>query len=233
MLSIRSAIPSALVTIALAGSAYAAPLAYRFPAGSAFELDTVVDATAPVVGPKHIEIKAAVHVDEALADGMKLTQTITAGGNNVTVGCQLSAEGRITNITGGDLNDPKFALIAKNAGTALPALPNEEPTVGMTWQDEKPLALPKLPIPGVPDTLRITSSYKVTAIAKVGDQQQVTIAVVIDQSPGQKMGVHAEGAFVLDAATGKPVTSHLEGEAQVKVILKTFKIPFKADISVK
>ena len=226
---LRSAIPSALLAIAFTGSLSAAPLAYRFPAGTQFELDTVVDATAPVVGPKHVVVAAKVSVAASTAEGMQMQQTITSGSTNLTLGCTLSPEGKISGITGVNLDDPKYALIAKNAATALPALPNEEPTLGMTWQDEKPLYLPKLPIPGVPDTLRITSSYKVTAL----DQQNVTIAMTVEQSPGQKLQVHAEGTFVLDAATGKPVKSHLEGEAKIKVILKTFTIPFKSDMTVR
>lgn len=234
----RSPVLSALLLVILTGSLFAAPLAYKMPAGTQFELDTVTDTELPVVGAKHVVVKAIVRVESSGPDGMKLQQTVVStvpGKPDLTInlGATLSPEGRISNITGVNLEDPKFALVAKNASMALPPLPNEEVSVGMTWEDEKPLFLPKMPVPGVPETVRLHTTYKVTGISKQGERELVSISMTMKESDGQKVKVHAEGSFVVEAGTGKPVSSHLEGEASLRVIIKTFKVPFKTDITVK
>lgn len=234
---IKSTIRSALVLSALTGSLCAAPLAYKMPAGMQFELNTVTDTELPMVGAKHVEVKATVNVLSTGPDGMLLQQTVVAQAPgkpplSLNLGATLSPEGRISAITGVNLEDPKFALVAKNAAMALPPLPDEEVSVGMTWEDEKPLFLPQLPIPGVPETVRLHSTYKVTSIARQGDRDLVTIEMNMKEADG-KLKVTASGSFVVEAATGKPVSSHLQGEASLRVILKTFRVPFKTDMTVK
>lgn len=235
--TIKSITTSALLLITLSGSIFAAPLAYRMPAGTTFTLETSTDTELPMVGPKHVDVKATVKVESSSPDGMVLQQAVVAQAPgkpplSLNLGATLSAEGRISNITGVNLEDPKFSLVAKNAAMALFSLPNEEASVGMTWEDEKPLFLPKLPIPNVPETVRLHNTYKITSIAKQGDRDLVTIEIKTKEADG-KVKVDATGTYVVELATGKPVSSTLQGEASLRVILKTFKVPFKTVVTVK
>ena len=235
---LNTAMKSALLLIACSGVLSAAPLVYKMPAGTSFQLVTSTDTELPIVGPKHVDVTASVQVQSCTAEGMQLQQQVVSqipGQPPLTLdlGAMLSPEGAISNITGVNLADPKFALVAKNAAMALPPLPNQEVSVGMTWEDEKPLYLPKLPIPGVPESVRLHTSYKITSIAKQGDRDVCTLEVNMKEADGSKVKVTATGTFVVEAATGKPVSSHLQGEASVRAILKTFRVPFQVDVAVK
>ena len=227
------------LSLVFAAHAFAgSPLAYRLSAGDRFQIDTVTDASAPVVGPIHAVVKAQSEVVSATPDAMVLKESITsqiAGKPDYTLenlGITVSPEGKCSNITGVDMNDPKQALIAKNASVGLPPLPNEPVDVGSTWEDERPIFLPHVPVPGIPASVRVHSTYKVTGLGKTGDKDTASIAVTSSEAPGEKVKLEATGSLVVELATGKPVTSHLEGLAQVRVILKTLKVPFKVDITV-
>lgn len=225
------------LAVAFAGQAVAAPLAYRMAVGDSFELVTTTDAEVPMVGAKHVVAAVACRVEAATTDHLTCKQTITskiAGKPDYTLslGCDISPEGRISNFTGINLQDPKMALVARNAGMGLPSLPNEEAPIGHSWQEEKPLFLPNTPIPGMPETVRLVTSYKVTGLGKTNGKDTVTIAMTMQEAEG-KLKVRAKGEFVVEAANGKPVSGHIEGEASIRVVIKTFTVPFKVAISTK
>ena len=198
---------------------------------------TTTDAEMPVLGPVHAVVRARTRVEAVGPDGMKLAQTITSSRpgkpeTTLCLGLEVSPEGRCSNVTGPDMANPKAALIAKNASVGLPPLPNEPVAVGSSWEDERPVYLPKVPVPGVPEVVRVHSSYRVVALGKQGQKDTVTIAVESRESNGQKVSFQCAGTIVVEAETGKPVSSRMQGQAAIRVILKTFKVPFKADIVV-
>jgi hypothetical protein len=236
MFDIRTYRSFALV-LALAGQVLAGnPLSYRIPAGESFDLVTRVDADAPVVGPVKATIKSHSQIQAITAAGMKVTQTITAQipgkpEKQLALGCTISPEGRASEFTGVDMNNPKDALIVKNAAMGLPTLPNEAVQVGSSWDDERPVYLPKMPIPGVPESGRIRNHYTITAIGKCGERDAYTISFKSEEAPGEKLKFEAKGTFTIECGTGRPLAGHIEGTASVRVVIKTFKIPFKAEIT--
>jgi hypothetical protein len=235
---VQSALSALLVLVLALPVAAGAPLAYRLPVGDTFEIVTTTDAEMPVLGPVHAVLRARTRVEAVVpGGGMKLAQTITSSRpgkpeTTLSLGLEVSPEGRCSNVCGVDMTNPKAALIAKNASVGLPPLPNEPVAVGSSWEDERPVYLPKVPIPGVPEVVRVHSSYKVVALGKQGEKDTVTIAVESRESNGQKVSFACAGTIVVEAATGKPVASRMQGQAAVRVILKTVKVPFKADIVV-
>jgi hypothetical protein len=233
---VRSMLPVTMV-LALAGQLVAAPLAYRMPPGDGFQLETVVDAEVPMLGARHIVALADCRVDASTVDHLTLKQTITAklAGKpdyTLSMGCDVSPEGRMSNFTGINLEDPKMALVARNAGMGLPTLPNDEPRVGHTWQEEKAIYLPKTPIPGMPESARVITDYKITAMGKAGSRDTVTIEMKMKEADG-KLKIAAQGQFVVEAGTGKPVSGQIEGNASIRVVIKTFNVPFKVGIQAR
>jgi len=94
-----------------------------------------------MVGPIHSKISAHIRVVSSDAAGCRLDQQITSAVTgkpdfHIGMGCQVSPEGQVSEITGVDMGHPTAALIARNAAVGLPALPNEPVTVGSTWDVE-------------------------------------------------------------------------------------------------
>jgi hypothetical protein len=236
MIDMRSRpVLAATLLVLLTRSLVAAPLAYRMPAGDKFDLTTQVEADVPMKGPIKMTVMAACQFEKPGV--MKQTIRSSVPGKPefvLSLGCTVSPDGRMSEFTGIDLTNPKMALVAKNASMGLPKLPDEEVQIGSSWEDERALSLPKMPIPGVPETARLHSTYKVTGFGRTpAGKDTVTIAMTMTESPGEKLKVAAKGTFVVEAATGKPVSSEFAGEASLRVVIKTFKIPFKVSVQAK
>lgn len=228
----RRPLTTASLLVLLTGSLLAAPLAYRVPAGDAFELQTTVEADVPMKG--HIQMLATASCQVEAGGKWKQTIRSSVPGKPefvLSLGCTVAPDGRMSDFTGIDLSNPKMALVAKNASMGLPKLPDEDVQIGTSWEDERALSLPALPIPGVPETARLRSSYKVTGFGKSpAGKDTVTIAMTMNEAPGEKLKVSATGTFVVEAGTGKPVSSEFGGEAAIRVIIKTVKVPFKVSV---
>lgn len=227
----------ALIVALTTGSLCAAePLAYRFKSGDSFTLVATTSAEPPMTGPIKATLTTKSTVGAASPDGADLQQSVTRTVPNkpdftVQFGCRVSPSGQVSSISGLDMSDPRLALVAKNAAMGLPTLPDDAVSTGSTWADEKPMYLPKVPLPGVPDVVRIQTTYTVTGMGTANGKPTVEIATETHEAPGQKVTVAAKGTLSVDAGSGRPVKSTLEGVAAVRIVFKQFKVPFRATVT--
>lgn len=227
----------ALVSLAFAGVALAAtPLGYRFPVGGQIELRSTTHIDAPIVGAIDAVVTDQLRTLSADAAGMKTDHAITSrspghADYKLALGCTITPVGQVQDVTGIDPNDATQALIAKNLAVGLPALPNAPVAVGSTWATEKPFYLPKVSIPGVPAVIRVRTNYTVTKLETRAGVSTVTLQVVIVQSPGQSTKVKANGTWLLELATGRPIAGAVRGEATIRIALVPTSCPFRLDVS--
>lgn len=205
-------------------------LSYRMLQGDSYALNIAFDANVPTQGQVTGTANIKSRVEAVLADFLRLKISVAADGTNLAMGEDLSAAGNASNITGVNMSIEKDAMIAKNvASLAHPALPDSDVVVGQTWESERPVYLPKAPMPGVPTSARVRFVHTVQSITQENGREVVRVAVTGKEPAGQSVKIKMTGFWVLAAGTGKPLRAHFEGEATMRIVFQDFKLPFKVD----
>lgn len=210
-----------------------ASLSYRMLQGESYALNITFNANVPTQGPVNGQASIKSRVEAVLADFLRLRISVASpegGGYNLAMGEDLSAAGNASNITGVNMSNEKDAMIAKNvASLAHPSLPDSDVVVGQTWESERPVYLPKAPMPGVPTVVRVVFTHKVAAITQENGREVVKVDVVGKHPANQSTKVNMTGWWVIASGTGKPLRAHFEGEAALRVVFTDMKLPFKID----
>lgn len=208
-------------------------LGYHMPPGETFALNMSFNADVPTQGPISGNAFTKTRVEAVLADFLRLKVSVSSpagGGYVLGMGMDLSPAGSASNITGVDMNNEKDALVAKNiASLGAPALPDSDVVIGTAWEAERTVFLPKAPFPGVPTSARVRFTYKVQSIAQENGREVVTLAVTGKEPSGQSVKINCAGFWVVTGGSGKPLRAKIEGEASMRVLVSTLKMPFKVE----
>jgi hypothetical protein len=229
-ISVLAVLITLLATAAFA-AAPIAPLAYRLPVADHFRQISTITVKSPR-GTHTGTVTLACTVKAATPRGMRWAENITVAVSGQPTK-QLALE--LTMPPDGNWADLAVASgpenLARMVQMTLPGLPNVAVNNGSSWVTERVLTLPHTPVPGLPESIRIRSQYKVTGFENAGGRPAVSFTMTAEDTGRQAVSLKATAQYTVNLATGKPIRSHYEGVLTVRVGPMPVKIELLANSS--